>query len=91
MVTSVKDRRHSGRVSPICYGAKKEILIEEGIEPLDFWDDWQDYRDGFRGCKDRKMIRSEHAHFADYLNVKKWNKKLRLLMLRRKARKAKSL
>lgn len=91
MVTSVKDRRHSGRVTPRCFGIKNELLVKEGIEPQVYWDDWNDYRDGFRGCNDKKMIRNEHARFAGYLNVKKWNKKLRLLLLRRKAKKAKSL
>jgi len=91
MSLNAKTRRHSGRVYPSCFGARKEILIEEGLEPQDYWDDWKDYRDGFRGCDDRKMIRSEHMCGASYLDVKRWNKKLRLLFFRRKTRKAKNL
>ncbi len=87
MVLNAKLRRHSGRIVPSCYGARKEILIEEGIEPPAYWDDWKNYRDGFRGCNDRKMIRSRFMFGARYFNVEKWNKKLKLLLLRRRARK----
>jgi hypothetical protein len=87
MVLSVKDRRHSGRVTPSCYGTRKEILIEEGIEPLDFWDDWKDYRDGFRGCNDRKLLRSRYMCGAKYLNVSRWNRKIKRLIAIRKAKK----
>lgn len=92
MTMNAKTRRHSGRVTPrLNKGMKKEALIEEGIEPQVYWDDWKDYRDGFRGrgTNDRKMIRSEHAHFARYLDVKKWNKKLKTLIFRRVAKKKK--
>ncbi|MEK6824287.1 MAG: hypothetical protein AABX12_02345 [Nanoarchaeota archaeon] len=82
-----KTRRHSGRKTPR-FKNKKEILIKEGLEPQPYWNDWLDYRDGVRGCDDRKMLRDEHMHFSNYFDVKRWNKKLRLLILRRKARKA---
>lgn len=90
MTFNKKARRHSGRITPRCYGLRKEILIEEGIEPLPIWDDWKDYRDGFRGCDDRKSLRSKYMWGARYLNVKRWNKKLLKLILRRKDRKRKA-
>ena len=80
-----KLRRHSGRIVPRFKG-KKEILIEQGLEPLPMWNDWKDYRDGFRGAKDRKMLRNQKMPLAEYFQVKKWNKKLNLLNVRRKAR-----
>lgn len=89
MVLNAKMRRHSGRVFPSCYGARKEILIEEGIEPQAHWDDWKDFRDGFRGCDDRKMIRNRYMFGASYFNVKRWNDKLQRLLSRRKAKKLK--
>ncbi len=85
MVLSSKLRRHSGRIVPRFIG-RKEILIEQGIEPQPHWDDWVDYRDGFRGCDDRKMWRNKHMFGAKYFNVERWNKKLKTLFLRRKAR-----
>ena len=84
-----KLRRHSGRVTPRFKG-KKELLIEFGLEPQSYWDDWIDYRDGFRGCNDRKMLRNEYMFGALYFNVKRWNKKIKLLIKRRIARKQKT-
>ena len=88
---SKKDRRHSGRVSPrLIKGIKQKELINEGLEPQEYWDEWKDYRDGFRYNKDRKHLRSRFMTFAENLNVKKWNRKLKRLILRRRARKMKN-
>jgi|SRR3989338_276581 len=45
-----KDRRHSGR---------KTICSQDNDYPFQetFWDDWSDYRDGFRGSRDKTLIR----------------------------------
>jgi len=47
-----KDKRHSGR---------KTVFIQDDNYPFQetFWDDWIDYRDGFRGNKDRTLIRAK--------------------------------
>ncbi len=83
-----KLRRHSGRIYPkLLKGTKKEEIIEEGLEPQTYWDDWKDYRDGIRGNNDRKMLRNVYMKTAKYFNVNHWNKKLMKLILRRKARK----
>lgn len=86
-----KLRRHSGRVTPriIFGGSSKAEIIENCLEPKEYWDDWQDYRDGFRGYNDKKMIRSPFMRFAKGFNVKRWNKKLKNLVLRRKMRRVK--
>jgi hypothetical protein len=89
MHKSIKTRRHSGRVTPrILVGMRKEEIIDECLEPQEFWDDWQDYRDGFRGSNDKKSMRSPFMISAKSLQVKRWNKKLKLLTERRKARKS---
>ncbi len=90
MVTK-KDRRHDGWVSPrLVKGAKVKDAIDNALEPQDYWDDWEDYRDGFRHNKDRKLLRSRFAGFAKYVDVERWNKKLKRLIFRRKMRKLKS-
>ena len=47
---SKKDRRHDGRVTPhIIYPKMKWVdIIKDALEPMVFWDDWIEYRDGFR-------------------------------------------
>lgn len=89
MGVSAKTRRHSGRITSGCYGIKQELLSEEGIEPQIYWDDWTDYRDGFRYNNDRTKIRSRFMWGATYLDVEKWNKRLKKLIFRRRARKDK--
>jgi hypothetical protein len=85
-----KERRHSGLVTPkiFQFGMRKSEIIDEALEPQMFWDDWQDYRDGFRGCADRKMISSlGNKLFSRFYRV--WNKKQRLLLQRRFLKKGK--
>lgn len=46
-----KDRRHSGRITPRLAGKptmKYSEIKEEALEPQPFYDDWSNYRDGFR-------------------------------------------
>lgn len=85
-----KKRRHSGRVTPdSILGMKKNEIIENCLEPQEYWDDWEDYRDGFRGDDDRKMLRNPFMFNAVGFDVEKWNRKLRKLLLIRKTRKEK--
>jgi hypothetical protein len=85
-----KERRHSGRVTPVSvWGMKKNDIIENCLEPQEYWDDWKDYRDGFRGYDDRKMLRNPFMFNAEGFDVRRWNKKIRRLLLIRKARKEK--
>jgi hypothetical protein len=32
----------------IAKGFSIKQLVQEGLEPSDYWDDWTDYRDSFR-------------------------------------------
>ena|SRR3990167_8153926 len=85
-----KDRRHSGWVTPrSTLIMNREEMINEALEPQDFWDDWKDYRDGQRGSRDRKQLRNHHTRWSDYFDVKRWNSRLRRLIFRRKMRKNK--
>lgn len=45
-----KTRRHSGRRSPdiLAPTIKWKDLGDLAVEPQEYWDDWVDYRDGFR-------------------------------------------
>jgi len=86
MAYNKKLRRHSGRVT-LRFEGRKELLIEECIEPQTYWDDWRDYRDGFRSCDDRKMLRNKHMRWSSHLKISQWNNKLRILINRRKQRK----
>ncbi|MFA5174513.1 MAG: hypothetical protein WC438_05010 [Candidatus Pacearchaeota archaeon] len=85
-----KTRRHDGRVdAKIFLDDKKQNIINNCLEFNEYWDDWQDYRDGFRLNKDRKMLRSKFISFAKYLNIDRWNKKIKKLINRRKCKKRK--
>lgn len=55
-----KKRRHSGRVTPYStIKAKRDYLIQNCLEPQEFWDDWQDHRDGMRAwMMDRSKLHS---------------------------------
>lgn len=91
--TTSKTRRHSGRKTAgiIFDGMGKEDIINLGLEPQIYWDDWKDYRDGFRLNKDKTQIRSEFMPLADRFEIRRWNNKLKKLIERRMARKVKSM
>lgn len=88
---SSKARRHDGWVTPLStIKTKKQILIDECLEPQPFWDDWNENRDGMRGYPDRTKIQSELMWCAEWLEVSRWNKKNKRLLYRRKLRKQKN-
>lgn len=90
MVTK-KDRRHSGRITPIATINKKSILKEDLVIGT-FYDEWKNYRDGQRNFyKDNKKIKNIKRNLKynnDILEkIKKTNKKLKRLIKIRKVRK----
>ena len=86
-----KKRRHDGRVNArTTLQIKYSEISKLCLEPHEFWDDWEDYRDGLRCCKDAKKIRPEYAWYASRFNVKKYNKKNKLLLKRRQAKRFRS-
>ncbi len=86
MALNSKVRRHDGRVSPRAFPGPKEFFLDYDLEPQIYWNDWIEHRDGLRYSNDRKMIRSK---FMRAPNIERWNKKLKLLISRRKAKKEK--
>ncbi len=91
-----KDRRHSGYVTPKTIISKKE-LIKNDIFINPFYDEWNNYRDGFRDWfGDFKKIKNICGRYA-HCNIESYNKRIRMnlkqkrLLKRRKIRKAKAL
>ena len=70
-----KDRKNSGRKENKIY--HPETFPHEKT----YWDDWIDYRDGFRNPKDNTKIRLFEFYGA---NTKKYNKKIKMLLIRQK-------
>jgi hypothetical protein len=77
-------RRHSGWVYPdsTLKDNKPINIINECLEPQPYYDDWIDYRDGFRDYNDKTKIRNNYYR-AD---VQCYNRKNKLLLKRRKAK-----
>lgn len=95
-----KTRRHSGRKSPdvLAPTIKWKELTELAIEPQEYWDDWIDYRDGFR---DHTRFRREKGNvfcscgpFNNQICERCYeslNNKLKKQLLIRKAKKFKEM
>ena len=89
--TKMKCRKH-GKVTGWTYPestvkGKKAEIIAECLDPEPFWDDWNDFRDGFRGYPDNTKIQKRTWHWWNGFNIPLWNKKNKLLLKRRKAMK----
>ena len=86
-----KDRRHSGYVTPQITSSPKE-LKRHNLSIKDFYDDWENYRDGFRDWfRDFKLIKKRKRFFNAELSAKRirMNLKQKRLLQRRKQRKEK--
>lgn len=78
--------KKTGWVSP------KPTVPIKGLEKNDlflddFYDEWQDHRDGFRAPFDNQKIRKPYIRYAGDLKIPKHNHKLKILNKRRKAMK----
>src|SRR3989338_9071727 len=94
MVTK-KDRRHNGYVSPRATISFKDI-IKYDLFINDFYDDWEDYRDGFRDWfgdfKKIKKLRRLNGANEDLIRKRiSMNNKQKRLSIRRKKAKSKGL
>lgn len=84
-----KERRYSGRVSgdsTLDY-PKKEI-IKNCLEPKEFYDEWQNYRDGFRGYDDHTKLQNENMVWSRQFKIKRWNEKIKKMIRLRKMKKS---
>ena len=76
-MVSSKDRKHSGRITSELTIPKK-IALEENLEVNNiYYDEWNNYRDGFRRPIDNTKIRSENIFNAERLEIKKYNNKIK--------------
>lgn len=92
MVTG-RDRKHSGYVTPRATMHKKD-LIDNGLFLNPQYDDWLDYRDGFRDWfRDFKKIRIiKDKQWSTMLEKRiRMNQKQDKLLRRRRARKHRTL
>ncbi|MFQ5621134.1 MAG: hypothetical protein ACE5FT_04785 [Candidatus Nanoarchaeia archaeon] len=86
-----KKRRHSGYVTPRLTIPKK-VLIEEDLFVNPLYDEWEDYRDGFRDWfGDYKKIKRVHTGMIWYMDDLyekrvRMNQKQKRLLKKRKAR-----
>lgn len=88
-----KDRRQNGYITPRATISKKDLLEHDlFITPL--YDDWEDYRDGFRDWfRDFKKIKRKHFRQSRYFSIELFEKRIRMnrkqkkLLKRRKRRK----
>lgn len=93
MVTK-KDRRHSGYVTPHATVSPKD-LVKYDLVINDFYDEWQNYRDGLRdGYRDFKKIKKIYPTGWNYVWCSEFvekrirmNLKQKRLLKRRRARK----
>jgi hypothetical protein len=73
---SKKDKRNSGRKEGRLLG-KNSIDIEEGLEPVIYWDEWSFHKDGLRFNKDRTHLFKGKPTNLTKEQVMKINKKLK--------------
>jgi hypothetical protein len=66
----------------------KQVIQTENFNPVIFWDDWNDPRDGLRYNPDKSMIRPEYSYMNHDGSVTKFNKKLKKHETIRRVRKA---
>ena len=90
-----KQRRHSGWVTPKICGKpmmKYSEMIEQCLEPQPYWDDWTDYRDGWRHNSDKKHFfhKWRTCCFSEE-EVYQINKKIKKQIIIRKAKKMKKI
>ena len=64
---SKKDRRHSGWVYPrSTVKCTRQFLIDNCLEPILYWDNWGEIRDGFRdNFNDCSKIRMDEMQLCD--------------------------
>ena len=86
-------RRKTGYMTPhpTIKGSKKEI-INECLEPKPFYNDWINYRDGWRNPFDNSKKRKKYSYWmCNRENVRKYNNKIKRLSKRRTQKKCRRI
>jgi hypothetical protein len=94
MVTSRKDRKRKGHITPRLNRDQKipyKEMIQEAMEPQIMWDNWRDFRDGCRNAaRDKsRWYNGGWGYSREYVHelAKKINPKLLKQLRVRRARK----
>ena len=100
-MASRKDKKHSGWVTPRTSkkgGMKYSEIIEEGLEPQDFYDEWASWKDGFRNWyvdasrfKKGMNKKKYNSYIKEWAKPNRINKKLMKELMIRKAIKKKKM
>ena len=85
---SKKQRRHSGRRYPKIFGPQR-ILDKEGIFVDYYWDEWMDWRDGWRYGSDKTHLFKKGCSWMSREERKKSNNKIKKQIVIRNAKKRK--
>jgi hypothetical protein len=66
MITK-KTRRHNGwKIPDLTIKEKKSNIINDGLDPQAYWDNWREYRDGYRNIGDdrSKLLKKRKIKYA---------------------------
>jgi hypothetical protein len=85
--TSKKDKKAKGHVVSK-FTIPTKIAKEEVLDPVEYWDDWSDSRDGMRDLRDRSRLRPAFVPFVIAGDIVKDNKKLLIKERIRKIKKS---
>ena len=89
---SRKNKKHSGRYTPqVSEKRKFSEMIANAEEPKEEYDDWMEYRDGYRSDLDTAKLRKNQGSFwQDPEEIKEINNKIKKQLAIRKAKKEKA-
>lgn len=88
---SRKNKKHSGRYTPqVSEKRKFSEMIANAEEPKEEYNDWMEYRDGYRSDLDTAKLRKNQGSFwQDPEEIKEINNKIKKQLAIRKAKKEK--
>lgn len=90
---SKKDRRHDGwQTASNLIRMPKKWIIDNCLEPVVFWDDWSEYRDGGRGYGDKTKFHNKGSYCYNCYDWRRYDKKIaRQLKIRKAKKKGRSI
>jgi len=83
-----KIRRHSGwKTADNLIKMPKKWIIDNCLEPVVYWDDWSEYRDGCRGYNDMKKFHNKRRYNFKRHSWKRYDLKIARHLKIRQAKK----